>query len=67
MSKPEWREVKVTRKQARVMAEAIWNLEQRMMLYREMAYVSNLPSVKDRIALAEIRRRLYVAAGPRDK
>ena len=60
--KPEWREVRVTRKQARAMAEAIWWLEQEAIQLAEIAHVDRRPSVKSRIALMEIRRRLYVAA-----
>lgn len=62
MSKPEWREVRVTRKQARTMAEAIWYLEQSCRQAYEIAHMDYRPSVKSRLALDEIRRRLYCAA-----
>jgi hypothetical protein len=52
MTAPEWREVRVTRKQAERMATAIWRLQQGELW----------PSIKDQIALAGIRRRLYLAA-----
>ena len=47
------------------MATAIWNLERRVALYAEVAGVQNRTSIKDQIALAEIRRRLYVADSDR--
>jgi hypothetical protein len=62
VSKPEWRDVRVTRKQARDMAQAIWYLEQNAIQLAEIAHVEWKPSVKSRLALMEIRRRLYVAA-----
>lgn len=62
MSRPEWREVRVTRRQARAMAEAIWTLQQRLALYAEIAHIRDGTTVKDQLALTEIRRRLYVAA-----
>jgi hypothetical protein len=43
------------------MAEAIWNLELRVARYAEVAGIENRTTVKDQIALAELRRRLYVA------
>lgn len=63
---PQWREVRVTRKQARAMAEAIWRLQQRVEQYAEIGHIDNYSTVKDQIALAEIRRRLYVAADTRE-
>lgn len=62
MSKPEWREIRVTRRQARTMAAAIWNLQLRMERYAEQAHVRVGTTHKDEIALMEIRRRLYLAA-----
>jgi hypothetical protein len=47
--------VEVTRTQARQMAEAIWRLE-------STASTVATPTVKDQIALSELRRRLYLAA-----
>jgi hypothetical protein len=61
MTAPEWREVRVTRKQARAMAEAIWNLQLRMERYAEVANVRVGTRRKDQVALDEIRRRLYCA------
>jgi hypothetical protein len=64
MSKPEWRHVEVTRRQADAMAAALWTQEQRVRLYAEIANVDYRPTVKDQIALMEIRRRLIVASEP---
>lgn len=63
MSAPEWREVRVTRKQAQAMAEAIFWLEQSCIQAYAIADMDWKPSVKSQIALMEIRRRLYLAAG----
>lgn len=62
MVAPEWRDVRVTRKQARAMAEAIFWLEQSCIQAYAIAEMKYQPSVKSQLALAEIRRRLYVAA-----
>lgn len=62
MSQPEWTAVRVTRRQARLMAEAIWTLQERLKLYAEIAHVKDGTTVKDQLALAEIRRRLYLAS-----
>lgn len=64
MSRPEWTEVRVTRRQAKQMADALWTLERRVKLYAEIANVDYRPTVKDQLALMEIRRRLIVAALP---
>jgi len=46
------------------MAMAIWNLQQRVAQYAEIGGIRDSTTVKDQIALAEIRRRLYLAAEP---
>ena len=64
MSRPQWVSVPVTRRQAKAMADALWTQERRVRLYAEIANIDHRPTVKDQIALAEIRRRLIVAALP---
>jgi hypothetical protein len=66
MAKPEWTEVRVTKRQARAAAEAMWRMEERVRLYAEIGSVQDGTTNRDRIALAEMRRRLYVASGKYD-
>ena len=54
--------VGVTRRQARLMAEAVWRLEQEADRYAEIAHIQVYRTVRDREMLADLRRRLYTAA-----
>lgn len=55
MSAPEWTRVSLTKRQASLMANALWRLQS-----SADAYFAT--PVKDQQMLAELRRRLHLAA-----
>lgn len=62
VTKREWRTVAVTRRQAREMADAIFYLQQRAEQLAEIAGIQDRPTERERLALHELRVRLYAAA-----